>query len=260
MHTGIDNAFNVIQDFIQDLPFVGTLESLNISHMLPIPVQAMIYSRSISHFGVDLIIPVTVLDIGLSATVVGKVPGLAVKGLGMAAKGLGKGVQFVSNAWGRIGAQSKNIITSMDLAYRPKIVDAGIIWGKGILEQGLPWEKFLAEQGHLGDLLPKNHKTFDLYNDVSFLATSAKTLNTQTPAKLAKPEQIYYSLKRNIDAAANFVESRVGRGGLTAEKIASREVHLAIPKQTNLEQWFQIRRAVEYGERKNIKLIVTETQ
>ena len=128
LHTHIDNVFDSI-------PFIDSLQSLHISQMLPFPIQAIVYSRSISHLGVDLIMPVTALDIGLSLTVVGKVPGLAVKGLGMASKGLGKGVQFVSNAWGKIGAmeglafRAPKIVQDLERwKFNPVIFDKKVTW------------------------------------------------------------------------------------------------------------------------------------
>jgi hypothetical protein len=130
MHARIDNEFNAIQN----VPFIGTLRSLHESYprVLPLPIQGMIYSRSISHLGVDLIMPVSILDIGLNLTVVGKSPGMLGKGL---AWGWGKGVQLFSNAGRRIGAverltsQAPRIIQDLERwKFNPVIFDKTVTW------------------------------------------------------------------------------------------------------------------------------------
>jgi filamentous hemagglutinin len=140
------------------------------------------------------------------------------------------------------------------------VVDAGITWGKGIEAQGFSWEVYLANKLGAGTRLPRNFKTFDFYNEVTGTAISAKTLNTQTPSKLANLEKIYHSVKRNIDAAAGFVDHTLKEFDLTSKMIKTREIRLAVPKQTTPGQWEQLQRAIEYGKEKNIKLIITETK
>lgn len=70
-----------------------------------------------------------------------------------------------------------------------------------------------------------------------------------TPAKLNDPSQVYYSLKTNIDAAANFSGTvRLGDAEVSAAKISSRELQVAIPAGTTPAQWNQISKAVQYGQ------------
>ncbi|HFC8839410.1 hypothetical protein [Neisseria subflava] len=45
---------------------------------------------------------------------------------------------------------------------------------------------------------------------------------------------------------------------LRADMIKQREIHLAIPAQTNKEQRLQLQRVVEYGKNLNIKVKITE--
>ena len=133
----------------------------------------------------------------------------------------------------------------------------GIQWGKGIQGQGLPWEDYLAMQLPVGSRLPANFKTFDFYDPLAQTAISAKTLDTTTVAKIADPSQVYYSLKSNVDAAANFEAARLGDVSLTKDMITTRELLVAVPASTTAAQWDQISRAIQYGESQGIKVIVT---
>jgi filamentous hemagglutinin len=139
-------------------------------------------------------------------------------------------------------------------------LDAGIQWGRGIMGQGMPWEDFLATQMPAGSRLPPNFKTFDFYDPVSGVATSAKTLDTTTAAKLADPSQVYSSLKGNIDAAADFSSYRLGATRLTSDMITSRDLQVAIPANTTAAQWQQINNAVQYGASKGVKVTITVTK
>ncbi|MGV7962063.1 hypothetical protein QPK13_13420 [Photorhabdus tasmaniensis] len=82
--------------------------------------------------------------------------------------------------------------------------ETGIQWSKGNMKQGMPWEDYVGTQLPVDARLPKNFKTFDYYDGVTKTAVSAKSMDTQTMAKLTKPNQIYSSLKGNIDAASLF--------------------------------------------------------
>jgi len=144
------------------------------------------------------------------------------------------------------------------LGVRTNIVDANIKWGKGIERQGMPWEDYLASRLPAESRLPKNHNVFDFFDRVTGEALSAKTINTLTKSKLDDPSRVYYSLKKNIDAAFNFEKSNVVVGGVKVDKITSRTVHVAVPTQTTLAQWGQIKRAIEYAKIKNIFLRITE--
>jgi len=92
------------------------------------------------------------------------------------------------------------------------------------------------------------------------LATSAKTLDTGTASRLAKPEQIYSTLKRNVDAAANCENYTLNGVRLKASDIASREIRLAVPSTTNSAQWEQLLKAVDYANTKNINLIIDQVK
>ncbi len=72
------------------------------------------------------------------------------------------------------------------------------------MKQGMPWEDYVGKVLPADARLPQKFKTFDYYDGATKTAVSAKTMDTQTMAKLNNPNQVYSSIKGNIDAAAKF--------------------------------------------------------
>lgn len=136
----------------------------------------------------------------------------------------------------------------------------GIEWGKGINKQGMPWESYVGKDLPSNARLPKNFKTFDYYNRSTGTAISAKTLDTQTSSRISNPNQIYNTMKKHIDSAANFKQYELSRIELRSNMINNREIHLAIPSKTNSMQRLEVHRAVDYGKSRNVKVIVTEVK
>ena len=68
---------------------------------------------------------------------------------------------------------------------------------------------------------------------------------------------MYYSLKGNIDAAANFTEAELSGVPLDASMIASRELDVAVPSRTTPAQWAQIDKAIEYGQSQGVTVKVS---
>lgn len=136
-------------------------------------------------------------------------------------------------------------------------IDAGVKWGKGIQGQGMPWEEYIAKQKSAASRLPPNFKTFDFFDNETGVATSAKTLDTTTPAKLADPTTVYQSLKGNIDAAVDFKHYELSGKVLDASQITARELQVAVPEQTTAAQWAQINRAIDYGNSVGVRVVVT---
>ena len=134
----------------------------------------------------------------------------------------------------------------------------GIQWGNGIEAQGMPWENYLATKLPVGSRLPPNFNTFDFFDDISGVATSAKSLDTLTPAKLANPSQIYSSLRGNIDAVADFESARLSNTIVKAEEISQRVLEVAIPAGTTPAQWDQIAKAIQYGQGRGVIVKVTQ--
>jgi len=141
-----------------------------------------------------------------------------------------------------------------------KQTDTGIVWGRGIQGQGMPWEDTVARRMPAGSRLPQNFKTFDFFDEATRTAVSAKTLDTTTPAKVRRPEQVYHAMKRSVDAAASFTEHGLSGMVVHSSKIAVRRVEMAIPAQTTPAQWEQVRRAVTYAKDQGVDLIITVIQ
>ncbi|KER01331.1 hypothetical protein [Photorhabdus temperata] len=138
--------------------------------------------------------------------------------------------------------------------------ETGIQWGKGNMKQGMLWEDYVGTQLPADARLPKNFKTFDYYDGVTKTAISVKTMDTQTLSKLTKPNQIYSSLKGNIDAASLFKTYTLLDRKLNTSMIANREIRLAVPANTTKAQWSEINRAIEYGINQGVKVTVTQVK
>jgi filamentous hemagglutinin len=125
-------------------------------------------------------------------------------------------------------------------------------WGQGNMMQGMPWEDYVGTSLPANARLPQNFKTFDYYDVSAKTAVSAKSMDTQTMAKLANPNQVYCSVKGNIDAAAKFKEYSLSGETITNSMITNREIQLAIPANTTETQWTEINRAIEYGKTQGV--------
>jgi hypothetical protein len=110
---------------------------------------------------------------------------------------------------------------------------AGIVWGKGIRAQGIGegeagWEKYTARQNPGAEPLPEGSKGFDLFNETTGEAISAKTLNTKTMSCIRKPEEIYNRVSRYVDKAVNYAPNR--GSDVDPASIDSKTIELAIPE------------------------------
>ncbi|WP_288494510.1 hemagglutinin repeat-containing protein [uncultured Pantoea sp.] len=141
-----------------------------------------------------------------------------------------------------------------------KASEVGMQWGQGNMKQGMPWEDYVGKSLPADARLPQNFKTFDYYDGATKTATSVKSMDTQTMAKLANPNQVYSSIKGNIDAAAKFKEYALSGRELTQSMISNREIQLAIPANTTKTQWIEINRAIEYGKSQGVKVTVTQVK
>jgi hypothetical protein len=156
-------------------------------------------------------------------------------------------------------AGGRLLLRSVDDLAATRLISTGIQWGKGIEAQGMPWEDYLATTLPAETRLPPKFKTFDFFDVETGVATSAKTLDTTTPAKVANPSQVYSSLKGNIDAVANFegVE-RLSGATVDAAKIATRVVEIAVPESTTAAQWDQIAKAIQYAQSRGVVVKITK--
>jgi filamentous hemagglutinin len=132
-----------------------------------------------------------------------------------------------------------------------------VVWGKGIQGQGMPWEDYLAAQMPSSSRLPPNFETFDFFNRATGVATSAKTLDTMTAARLTDPTQLYTSLKGNIDVVFQFEKAQLGNTVVDAASISARQLQVAVPAGTTPAQWQQIEKAIQYGKNMGVKVVIT---
>lgn len=138
-------------------------------------------------------------------------------------------------ALGSLGYLGKDLIAAAS-AYmgrntatvKVSAAEIGLRWGEGNMKQGMPWEDYVGTQLPAIARLPKNFPTFDYYDALTKTAISAKSLDTQTMAKLAKPNQIYSSIKKNIDSTENYTTKSLSGRALKSEIIQNKEIQLAI--------------------------------
>lgn len=137
--------------------------------------------------------------------------------------------------------------------------NVGIAWGQGNMKQGMPWEDYVGTTlPKTTDRLPVGFRTFDYYDASSKTAYSVKTLDTQTSSRLNNPKQLYGSIKKNINDAANFNEASRAGIDLNSSMISNKEIKLAVPASTTTVQWNEINRAIEYGKNQGVKVTVTQ--
>lgn len=141
-----------------------------------------------------------------------------------------------------------------------KASEVGMQWGQGNMKQGMPWEDYVGKKLPADARLPQNFKTFDYYDGATKTAVSAKSMDTQTMAKLTNPNQVYNSIKGNINASAKFERSELSGQLLNSSMIAKREIQLAIPASTTKIQWVEINRAIEYGKSQGVTVKVTQVK
>jgi hypothetical protein len=140
---------------------------------------------------------------------------------------------------------------------------AGIVWGKGIHEQGIGvgntgWEKYVASQNPNAKLLRPGSTGFDLFDETSGEAISAKTMDTKTMTYIRKPKEIYNTVAGYVDDVVNY-ESRK-KTDVDQSLISSKTIELAIPEHTSPEQWRYLLRAIIYGKDNNVKVVITRTR
>ncbi|WP_412179174.1 hypothetical protein [Yersinia pseudotuberculosis] len=124
----------------------------------------------------------------------------------------------------------------------------------------MPWEDYVGKTLPANARLPQNFKTFDYYDVSTKTAVSAKSLDTQTMAKLSNPNQVYSSIKGNVDVVAKFKEYSLSRKTIDSSMITNREIKLAVPANTTSAQWTEINRAIEYGKGQGVKVTVTQVK
>ncbi|MFC6689205.1 phage minor head protein [Jhaorihella thermophila] len=140
------------------------------------------------------------------------------------------------------------------------IDNPGIAWSGPIRSQGEPWEDLLEASGDYGRRSPSNFPTFDFFDPVSRVATSAKTLDTQAPTYRDRPSRIFARLRNYVDRIERFEEGRSGDFRIRPGQIEARRLELAVPFGTTPEQAIQIQRAIDYASEWGIEVNVRFVQ
>ncbi len=133
--------------------------------------------------------------------------------------------------------------------------DVKINWRRGIEDQGLPWQRYYRNIDPDATALAPGAKGFDFLNETSGEAVSHKTLNTLSVTYARDPQRIYGQLKRYIDSAADYKP----RAEIDPDpaKINSKTIQLAIPEYTSPSQWRYLYRAVLYGKKRGVSVVIT---
>ncbi|MDR2107268.1 MAG: hypothetical protein LBO73_01970, partial [Holosporaceae bacterium] len=130
----------------------------------------------------------------------------------------------------------------------------GMSWLGNRFERGYAFEKYVASELPASWKLPERFKTFDFFGEGK--AISVKTLDTNTLARIAKPETVRYTVNWYINKMLDFTEYR----HLKASKIISKELRLAIPANTSSMHMQQIMRSVQYGSDNGVKVVITKVK
>jgi filamentous hemagglutinin len=187
------------------------------------------------------------------------VPGAAAKTIKRAGEGLkalDAAASFERSALTEVNADLEEAYGAagrggIDVAHSPEIK---VPFGTGVGQQGFAYENALAKGVQAADRLPPNFKTFDFFEDTIRRATSAKTLDTTTLSRIADPRRVYSTLRRGVDAAADFGGYTLGDTELLPEQIDLRAIRAAVPLETNATQWEQIKRAIDYAKERGVQL------
>lgn len=91
-------------------------------------------------------------------------------------------------------------------------------------------------------------------------ATSAKTLETLTPNRLAKPAEVFNAIRDHVEDAAKFESYNLKNVSLSAKDIVVRRVHVAVQEKTTPAQWKEIQKAIEYGKSRGVEVIVSKAK
>ena len=130
-----------------------------------------------------------------------------------------------------------------------------IPFGAGVKQQGFAYEDYLATAQAAENRLAPGTRTFDFFDPATRAATSAKTLNTLSAAKLNNPKQVYSALRPYINATADFAVATIpNMKPLLNTMINSKTIKVAVPVGTTSAQWAQLKRAIDYATEHGVKL------
>lgn len=137
-------------------------------------------------------------------------------------------------------------------------------WGGAIGKQGKANEDQILKQDPDLIALPINFKTFDIYNWTTETAISAKTIDMNTASKILKPSQLFTTLQKYIDAAANFKTYTLKGQQLSEEIIRTRELNVALPSNVHFSNAPYLpalmQKTIEYGKAQGVNVIFSNLE
>ena len=127
-----------------------------------------------------------------------------------------------------------------------------------ITMRGMQYENFVAEelkQQGVSRLAP-NTNTFDAFNPIFGHAISIKSLNTQTPARLADPRQMEHLLNSYVRKTKGFkgIPESVRQYKIMPSDIKIPEIRVGVPKETTMDQWLALQRSAMKAEQQGVKI------
>jgi filamentous hemagglutinin len=103
--------------------------------------------------------------------------------------------------------------------------------------------------------LPQGSTGFDLFEETIGEATSAKTLDTKTAARIIKPQKVYEKMKEYVDDVLDY--QPIKKFDVDPTLIDSKTIQLAIPEHTSPGQWQHLLRAIIYGKDNGVEVVIT---
>lgn len=128
-------------------------------------------------------------------------------------------------------------------------------WGKGLQDQDGGWAPYIAQENPDARLLKKGSTGFDLVNDETGEAISAKTLDTLTASRIKRPQQLLSKVKGFVHAAEDYQPRR--EDDVDPGKIRSKTIQVAIPQYTSPAQWRYLNLGIRYAKERGISLVIT---
>ncbi len=193
--------------------------------------------------------------------------GTAVTGVGTAAKGgialakAGINVSAKTLDVMKLGAQLLKA-EGKGLGGTVSMSEIGMQWGKGIAQQGKPFEAFVQAKLPPGsrdlNAVKSNFSTFD-HLTPDGIAISTKTLDTGAKS-YQQPAAITRTLNKYVDEMIEFTRDGAKEEMISASSFARREMHLAVPANSTVEQFSAIAKTIEYAKQFDINIVVTKVR
>jgi len=110
-----------------------------------------------------------------------------------------------------------------------------------------------AVEDHLGRSLPRSFKGIDRFH--KGVATSIKSMHLSLKS-YQDPVKIFSKGREYVNQVANFRGARMGTRRITADDITERVLRLGVPPGATEAQKWALKRVVEYGKQKGVKVEV----